>query len=139
MKLFTKVHCKSYLKRVHDGVHLELYHIDGTLYLEKTVDSPDWVKAFAYTADGKEIEMEFDGGGVQKTYRSKVPCEFDGMLVGITTVKTAGEIGLDWEYSDNYSYGHVFKTTTETEKVGVVYYRNNTKRYVPLSDMEVIE
>lgn len=152
MKLFERVHCKAYLKKVSDGVYIQLFNSDGTFCDKKYVESAD-CKAIAYKStigsDGlnREVELadlsEFCGESVEKIYRVRIAEEFDGFLVGCTRVKVTGRIGTDWDcidYGDVYrEYGHCFKTVDEYPKVGVVYFKNNCKRYVLLEDMEIIE
>lgn len=153
MKLFERVHCKGYLKKVNDGVYIQMFNPDGTFCDSKTVDSAD-AKAIAYkstiTSNGlnKDIEIadlsEWSGESVEKIYRVRVATEFDGFLVGCTRVKMTGRIGTDWEcvnygFGDIREYGHCFKTIDEYPKVGVVYFKNNCKRYVLMEDMEIIE
>mgnify|MGYP003316348516 CR=1 FL=1 len=153
MKLFERVHCKGYLKKVNDGVHIQIFNPDGTFCDAKTVDSADY-KAIAYKegvkpnglSDPIEIKdlSEWDGDSVEKIYRERTEEEFDGFLVGVTRVKVSGRIGTDWEcvnygFGDIREYGHCFKTIDEYPKVGVVYFKNNCKRYVLMEDMEIIE
>lgn len=150
MQLFKKVHCKAYLKKISDGVYIQLFNQDGSYYTDKCVFKYDTVKAIAYKTKLDENMMNcdeeladlssFDGGYVEKVYRERVECEFDGFVVGYTKINTKGIIGTDWD-SDNYvrEYGYCWKQITERPKVAVVYFKNNIKRYVLLDDMEVIE
>ena len=85
---------------------------------------------------------EFDGSYVNKTYRERIECDFDGFVVGFTKVDTKGIIGTDWESGDyEYikSHGYYFKTIKERPKVAVVYFKNNVKRYVLLDDLTYME
>lgn len=150
MNIFQKVHCKGYLKSVHDGVYIQIFNPDGTFCDSKTVDSAD-CKAVAYRSTLKPnglnevIEIadlsDWSGESVEKTYRERIAEEFDGFVVGYTRVKTKGRIGTDWGcinygFGDIREYGHCFKTIDEYAKVGVVYFKNNCKRYVLVEDME---
>ena len=78
--------------------------------------------------------------GIHKTYYERVEKEFDGFLVGTKRLNVSGIIGTD---TANDAYGgerrHFFKEITNAPYVGIVYFRNNGKRYVLLEDMEVIE
>lgn len=137
MKLFTKVNCKAYLKDVKDGVYIQLYNSDGSLCNASTVTDIN-SSAYAYKEDEVIKDLSsFDGDCVEKVYRKRVEKEFTGFLVGITSVAVKGIIGTDWEEPPYCApYGYCFKEIKETEKVGVVYFRNNAKRYVLLADME---
>lgn len=146
MKLFDRVHCKGYMKVVKDGVRIQLYNADGSFCREKTVRDIN-SKAIAYKSDydkwGRPCDSEladlsdFDGQSVEKTYRERVESSFDGVLVGITRVKVKGIIGTDWNVPPFGSeFGFCFKEITENPKVGVVYFKNNCKRYVLLDDIE---
>lgn len=142
MKNFTKVRCRAYLKKVHDTVRIQLYDRDG-MFTDKYVKDYE-SKAIAYKFNpetGQEEEIadlsSFDGDSVEKTYRERVEETFEGFLVGFTRIKVKGRIGTDWEtplYGPEY--GYCFKSIDEYPKVGVVYFKNNAKRYVLPEDME---
>ena len=165
-RLFRKVHCKAYMQKFSDGVRLEcwkpendLLSFDGQVtheYEKRSVwDVDDDVRVVAVqdiyedgewrTEELKDLS-DFEGSGVEKRYRHRVEEEFDGFLVGITRVVTTGLIGTDYSEQhvhagefgtyDRY-YHHLFKNPS-AEKVGVVYFKNNCKRYVLLDDMEEI-
>ena len=146
MKIFQKVRCKGYVKKFYDGVYIQLFYPDGGFYYGKTVFDHN-MKAIAYKAipeSSVPVEIkdlsEFDGDSVEKVWRKRVEADFTGILVGFTTVNMSGYIGTDWETADySREYGHCFKTVDKTAKVGVVYFKNNAKRYVLEEDMEVIE
>ena len=165
-RLFTRVHCRAYMQKYSDGVRLECWKpendiisFDGQLtheFEKRSVwDVDDDVRVTAVRdvyEDGewrtehlKDLS-DFEGSGVEKRYRRRVEEEFDGFLVGITRVVTTGLIGTDYSEQHihamefgNYDryYHHLFKNRN-TEKVGVVYFKNNCKRYVLLDDMEEI-
>lgn len=151
MNIFQKVKCKAYMAKAHDTVRIQLFNADGTCCDAKTVDDYE-AKAIAYKYDpGKleEVEIkdlsEFDGDSVEKVYRKRIEEDFCGMLVGFTKINVKGRIGTDWEcipdcgFGSYREYGHCFKEITERQKVGVVYFKNNCKRYVLTEDMESIE
>lgn len=145
IKLFAKVHCKAYMAKIRDTVHIQLYDSSG-----REVRNADTVndynsKAIAYRYDedrNEEVEIadlsEFDGGSVEKTYYERTEAEFDGVLVGYMRLNVKSLIGTDWYEDEHRSYGYCFKKVTEKPKVGVVYYRNNSKRYVLVEDLEEI-
>ena len=144
-KIFQKVHCKAYMKRIYDGVHIQFFNPDGTYCYDRTVKDYG-CRAVAYrpSADSSQEEKiadlsEFDGSSVLKTYRERTECEFDGFLVGFTRILATARIGTDW-MSDKYTpeHGFCFKHAEDYPKVGVVYFKNNMKRYVLPEDMEEI-
>ena len=156
MRIFQKVHCKAYLQKFHDGVYLETKRktqVGSFGYCEEPErgnawDDPIIVKAIKqeYTSGGYKTHViadlsAFEGETVQKEYRRRVEEEFDGFLVGVTYIVTKGEIGTDmtmYPYNMNGDLKEVFHLTKNTtkEKVGVVYFKNNAKRYVLISDIE---
>ena len=150
MKIFQKVHCKAYLKKYHDGIHLDCKDGDDDFLMPVSGNAWDHmvkVKAVqSWYRDGKWGESEiadlsgFEGETVDKQYRIRVEEEFDGFLVGITYIVTTGRIGTDMTMFPcdlNGNLKEVFHLTkaTNREKVGVVYFKNNAKRYVLLDDM----
>lgn len=149
-KIFRKVHCKAYMKQIKDGVHLSVFHADSY----EPVTGSSWgeldiqvIAERTYYENGEWREEEladlsgFEGDSVHKVYRERVEEEFDGFLVGYTRVTTTGEIGTDttmWPYNlsgDLEEVFHLFKNTHQ-EEVGVVYFKNNAKRYVLIEDIE---
>lgn len=81
---------------------------------------------------------------IDKQYRIRVEKEFDGFLVGTTSIVISRKMGTDnYKYNvnmnDNLNDAHHLIKYNNKEKVGVVYFKNNVKRYVYLDDMEVIE
>lgn len=144
-KLFSKVRCKAYMAKANDSVRIELYDRDGNLITSNNVrDYKATATAYRYDPDkNEEVEIAglsaFCGEGVEKTYRERKEDEFTGILVGYTTVKCKGIIGTDWNSDEHYDYGYCFKSTTYAPKLGVVYFKNNCKRYVLPEDMTEIE
>lgn len=147
-RLFSMVHCRAYLRKVKDGVHIDMYNLDGSTYSGRFVQNHDQVKAIACKSNpddpiGGYMEIadlsEFCGQAVEKVYRERIEENFTGCVVGYTTVKVKGLLGTDWN-DDPYSgdFGFCFKETTEAPKVAVVYFKNNCKRLVPLNDLEEI-
>ena len=149
MQLFKKVHCKAYLKKIKDGVYIQFFNPDGTYYNDRFVYDYN-IKAIAYKTKLDENMMncdeeladlsEFDGSYVEKVYRERVECEFDGFVVGYTKINTKGKIGTDWDSGEYVrEHGYCWREITERPKVAVVYFKNNIKRYVLLDDMKIIE
>lgn len=159
MKIFQRVHCKAYLKKHHDGIRLDCWDgkrfdsWDGNDDFMMPSNGSSWdhpikkvVAMQAWYKDGKWGESEiadlsgFEGESVEKQYRIRVEEEFDGFLVGITYITTTGRIGTDmtmWPCDMDGNLKEVFHLfkATDKEKVGVVYFKNNAKRYVLLDDM----
>ena len=149
MQLFKKVHCKAYLKKIKDGVYIQFFNPDGTYYNDRFVYDYN-IKAIAYKTKLDENMMncdeeladlsEFDGSYVEKVYRERVECEFDGFVVGYTKINTKGKIGTDWDSGEYVrEHGYCWREITERPKVAVVYFKNNCKRYVLLDDLEFID
>lgn len=150
MKIFQKVHCRAYLKKYSDGIRLDCWDGDDVFKIPAKGSSWDHtitVKAMqSWYRNGEWGESEiadlsgFESGSVDKQYRIRVEEEFDGFLVGITHIITTGRIGTDTTMvpynmnGDLEEVYHLFKET-DKEKVGVVYFKNNAKRYVLLDDM----
>lgn len=149
MKLGDKVHCHAYLRKYYDGVYLFVSKPNGEMVKGNTWGEPYDVRAYKndYTKDGwgsKEIAdlSAFEGESVPKRYRQRVECEFDGVFVGWTHIVVSGRIGTDTSMMVCDMEGHleeVYHLTknTEKQKVAIVYFRNNARRYVPVEDMEV--
>lgn len=145
IKIFSKVHCKAYMKKTCDNVHIQFYNADGTFCYDKVVTDYK-AKAIAYGFDEdkwEQVELadlsSFCGESVEKTYRERTECEFDGFVVGYTRIDVKGRIGTDWDDPEYGSeYGFCFKRITDRPKVAVVYFKNNMKRYVLPEDMEEV-
>lgn len=158
MKIFKKVHCKAYLKKEWDGISLvcKKHANFGGFPSESPAEGRSWGEDedISVTAtqmvyengkwDIKDIKnlSSFEGESVDKTYRKRIEEEFDGFLVGITNITTTGRIGTDCDdfldYDCVITRKHLTKETHQ-EKVGVVYFKNNAKRYVLLDDMNYDE
>lgn len=146
VKLFSKVRCRAYLKPAKDGVHIAMYDEYGSLITDNHMNSYHG-KALALKFDQEKMEdveiadlSEFCGETVEKTYRKRVEEDFTGVVVGYRQVKTKGIIGTDWnDSSHGGDFGYCFKQTTEAPKVAIVFFKNNSKRYVLPDDMEELE
>lgn len=137
IRLFRKVKCHGYLVKVRDGVKIELYDANGEPSTEKHAE-----KAIAtrFDSDTKEREKisdlsDFCGNSVEKVYYKKVDGEFSGFIVGFRTLTITGVLGTDTGDEGRYC----FRKPGERMKVGIVYVRNNAKRYVPAEDLEAID
>lgn len=166
-KIFCKVKCNAYLKKESDGIRLECvkripYEFAGKSdYLEEPAQGNAWgmdedisVKAVQAIYTNGEYESvllkdlsDFEGSSVLKTYYQRREEPFTGWLVGYTNIITSANIGTsssEAHFSDEM-YGsadrewkHLTKDPHYT-KVGVVYFKNNSKRYVLPEDIEYIE
>lgn len=132
MKLFEKVKCKGFYKKVHDGIWVHLDKSTGTAYAMNSnlVDIDN---------DGT---MEADIDCVEKTYYEHKKANFSGVVVGFKNLVVKGY--LDANYQDAVDVGvgvipekfYVAKRTKEVVKCAIVYYANNMKHYVSLEDIE---
>ena len=149
IKIFYKVKCHAYLKEVNDGVHIEVFKSDGSFYRDNEVKptrftSNEILMAYGIDPDTKmsrELKdlSSCEGDSVKKVYRRRTKAEFKGVLVGYTPLSCEAEIGTDTGYlSDGSGYGYCFKLITSSPTVGVVYFKNNAKRYVLPEDMEYV-
>lgn len=156
MKIFIPVHCKAYLQKFYDGVHLDTWKktaLGDFGYIEEPAKGSSWsepitvkaMKSEYINGEWKTNEIadlsDFEGNSVPKQYRQRVEEEFDGFLVGFTQIVVSGEIGTDTSSfvcnmdGDLEDVFHLTKRTKK-EKVAVVYFKNNAKRYVPIGDFE---
>lgn len=161
-KIFCKVKCNAYLKKESDGIHLECvkrtpYEFAGKSgYLEEPAQGNAWnmdedirVEAVQdiYT-NGKYETVplkdlsDFEGSSVLKTYYHRKEEPFTGWLVGYTNIITSANIGTSSSeyYADAYAreWKHLTKDPHYT-KVGVVYFKNNSRRYVLPEDIEYVK
>lgn len=149
-KLFVKVRCRAYMKKIKDGVYIQGFNSDGTMIMNGRNRFTITDKLVAYgrgpnwETDFRDVELKdlssCEGEAVTKRYRERIEEDFTGIVVGYTTLKCEGLIGTDWN-DDEYGgdFGYCFKQTTYAPKVAVVYFKNNCKRYVLLDDMEELE
>jgi len=137
MKIFTKVHCKAYMKKISDGVYIQIYNKDGGFAQSRR----EWDTAEAFKGKEKLADLsDWCGESVEKEYRERVEKSFNGFLVGYTRINIKGLIGTDtaWDFRGVESKT-VFKEITDKPKVAVVFFKNNCKRYVLLEDLEEYE
>lgn len=145
MKIFKKVRCKAYLKKINDSVHIFMTDKNGDVISSSYVSDVFGITAKAYKFDKTKndfVEIAdlsgFEGEGVEKVYRERVEETFNGVIVGVTEVNVRGIIGTDWYEDEHREFGFCFKNITEHPKVAVVYFKNNMKRYVLLDDIEYL-
>ena len=86
-KLFTKVKCVAYMKKIKDGVHIVMYEPDGTETEGKDMKSYSGrVVAVKYDEKrGENVEIkdlsDFCGDSVKKVYRERCEEIFKGVGV----------------------------------------------------------
>lgn len=125
-KLFQKVSCKGYLKKVYDGRFIETFKNEGETLDCTYVDTnnPDL-----------DIECQYSGDlDFLKTYYAYKEKQFTGMVVGFKDIVIDGYLTVEncetWSGRDCTKLGKQPKTV---QTCAIVYYANNRKRYVPLN------
>lgn len=125
-KLFSKVSCSSYLKKVSDGNFIEVKEGDAF---------------YNFGNSGRIIKSECCGDlDFIKTYYELKTKDFEGFVVGFKSVTVAGFLVASTDYHyDGIEYVTIDKEPSETVNIAIVYYGNNRKRFVPVDDIEYIE
>lgn len=148
MKRNAKVHCKAYLEEVCDGVFIRMYKPDGSVYEDNFV-TDHMARAFAYKWDHERHKEEkikdlsdFYGDSVEKIYRKRIECCFDGIVVGYSSAAISGRIGTAWEtscygYKKYYDYGYVFKDAPR-QPICIVQLEDGSRRKVLRDDLEEV-
>lgn len=142
IKLFSMVKCHGYMEEAKDGITINLYDENGA-----PCGAESAVTAVATRwGDGKREReefadlSEFSGQTVEKTYYKRKEEEFIGCLVGYKRIVATGMIGTGtYENFGQKDVNCCIKKPKWNPKVGVVYYKNNAKRYVLEEDMEVMD
>ena len=132
MELFKRYRCKAYMRKADDGARIEIRD-PNTLDLDKAK-----IVLGTYYEDGEAKVKDLsscEGETIPKSYYERKETEFEGFLVGTKKINVRGVIGTDSDGDRRF----FFKDITEKEEVGIVYFRNNGKRYVLLDDMEMME
>lgn len=128
-KLFQKVNCKGYLKKVYDGRFIETFKNEGETLDCTYVDTnnPDL-----------DIECQYCGDlDFLKTYYKHKERKFTGVVVGFKDIVIDGYLTVDTSCNWNgCEYTKLGKQVNKTSLCAIVYYANNRKRYVPLKDIE---
>ena len=136
--LFQWCSCTAFLKKVWDGVGIEIIKPEHTMDGEETFllhygnhEVPEGAP------ESSPCEGDYD---LEKTYYERRDKNFKGICVGFKTVKTEGYLGVD-TYCDPY-YGErhrIFKETKTTVDCALVYFANNQSRLVPLDAIQLLE
>ena len=128
--LFDKCRFKGFYKKAHDG---------RFIYLNKkelTADLCDINKC-----DENDGIIEKDCERAEKTYYTHVKSNGSGVIVGFIDLVVVGYLDVIYEDECDVGVGvipsafYVAKTPKEIVKCAIVYYSNNKKHYVPLTDL----
>lgn len=131
MKLFDKVRCKGFYKKIRDGIWIHLDKNSLTAYKMNGALCGDAIEE-------EEVEC------VEKIYYEHRNRNFSGVIVGFIDLVVKGY--LDVNYCDAVDVGvgiiperiSVSKRPKEIVKCAIVYYADNRKHYVPLEDIESV-
>lgn len=133
--LFDKCKFIGFYKKAHDGRFILL---DKKNLVAELID--------INLADGENdgvIEKNCDRA--EKKYFEYVKANGKGVIVGFTDLVVNGYLDVIYEDECDVGVGvipsafYVIKTPKEIVKCAIVYYSNNKKHYVPLTDLERIE
>lgn len=125
LKIGTNVLCKGYVRK--SGNSFE--------YLKESETDDGKLSCRAWNSRTREYSEELDDFLVVDRFE-KVGTWFEGIYVGTTTLCT--EIVAYSEY-DCFRGEFVRFQKEKPEKFAVVYYADNKKRLVPISDIETFE
>ena len=147
IKLFSMVRCRGYMRKAHDGIRIQMYDKNDMLCYNLTEAVKAVAERWNIHAEEQFEELadlsDFCGESVVKTYYDRVDEEFVGCVVGYKKITVTGYIGTDTVY-ESCGYGdyqdlrYCFKKPKDEVKVGVVFFKNNCKRYVLEEDMEEV-
>ena len=125
--LFSKVHCKGYLKKIYDGKFIEIIEGDVKEAVYKNSNDDDFEKVSECCGD-----LDF-----LKTYYEAKEKSFNGFLVGFKDVIATGYLVADTDYDFR---GHeqltIRKEPQDIYICAIVYFADNRKRLVPLDMLE---
>lgn len=133
IKLFDKVKCKGFYKKVRDGIYVQL---------DKDNFVADLINANLIGVD--EDNNGIMGEGIdfaEKTYFEYIKQNFKGVIVGFVDLVVKGYLDVIYEDAVDVGIGvipesfYVKKRPKEIVKCAIVYYANNKKHYVPLSEV----
>ncbi len=125
LKIGTHVLCKGYVRKAGNSFE----------YLKESETDDGKPSCRAWNSRTREYSEELDDFLVVDRFE-KVGTWFAGIYVGTTTLCT--KIVASSEY-DCFSGDFVRFQKEKPEKFAVVYYANNKKRLVPISDIETFE
>lgn len=141
IKLFSMVQCKGYMEKVKDGITINLYDENGApcgAESAVTAVATRWLGGKWEREEFADLS-EFSGQTVEKTYFERREEEFVGCFVGYKRIVATGMIGTGtYENFGQEDRNCCFKKPKWNPKVGIVYYKNNAKRYVLVEDMEEV-
>lgn len=125
LKIGTNVLCKGYVRKAGNCFQ----------YLKESETDDGKPSCRAWNSRTREYSEEIDDFLAVDRFE-KVETWFEGIYVGTTTLCT--EIVAYWEY-DCFRGEFVRFQKEKPEKFAVVYYADNKKRLVPISDIETFE
>ena len=133
MELFDKVKCKGFYKKVRDGIYVQL---------DKDNLVADLINTNLIDVDGNNYGIMEEGiDFAEKTYFEYVQQNFKGVIVGFVDLIVKGYLDVIYEDAVDVGIGvipekfYVAKRPKEIVKCAIVYYANNKKHYVPLSEV----
>lgn len=128
MKVFDRVKCKGFYKKVWDGIWIGL---DKNNLTASKMNS---------NLCGDAIE-EDDVDCVEKTYYEHVNRNFSGVIVGFKDLVVKGYLDVILQDEVDVGVGvipqkfYVDKRPKDIVKCAIVYYADNKKHFVPLDDI----
>lgn len=139
--MFRFVRCKAYMKKVNDGRFIEM--LPGS-------DTPDGTEAYYYVDANRMTEdhepwmqeiVEFCGDlEFIKTYYQHTEKQFVGIVVGMKMLTVSAYLYVETNYGyDGSERTMICKQTKEQMKCALVYYGCNKSRFVPMTDLEIME
>lgn len=130
-KLFDKVKCKGYYKKVHDGVYIQL-------------DTKNLTADLMNSHSDKVIEEEIDRA--EKRYYEHKDGNFSGVIVGFVDLVVTGWLDVIYDCGIDTGFGtppdkyYISKFPKDVAECAIVYYANNLKHYTPIEDIvEIIK
>lgn len=125
LKIGTHVLCKGYVRKAGNSFE----------YLKESETDDGKPSCRAWNSRTREYSEEIDDFLAVDRFE-KVETWFEGIYVGTTTLCT--EIVAYWD-CDCFMEEFVRFQKEKPEKFAVVYYADNKKRLVPISDIETFE
>lgn len=141
--LLKPVKCHAYLRKVHDGKHIE--YNDATYERGFGIGGKRLEKGWYYSSYDEqgngvyERVEDFGGGDFLKTYYERAKMEYHGVAVEIKEVVITAELYVDVNEDDYHYQEYVCKEPKDTLLCAKVYYANGKSHLVPIEDLEVEE
>lgn len=136
MYMFQKVKCKGYMKKVNDGRRIVRHPDSGK------IESCEYYYGWDDEKGDITKEVENYDGSLDflKTYYEHRELEFTGVVVGMKMIVATGYLTVDTN-TDYRGCEHIKlgKYPKDQVKCALVYYGCNKSRWVPLSELEILE